>query len=436
MTPDQELAEQLAEARAFQAEATKGGNRQKSRRSARNRGRGGRDHGDSPSTSPITHSSRGGRSGRSRGGSLLQPAAFEQEQSESHLPATPSHTPQTTKPRPFATPIVAPPSANSGLTPSATPSGIGGSFFAPQAAPKATASKVQARATRGRRFGVSRFASREEQDAVFAFFNDDTPAPVGEVRYYQEEYEKGTSEVPKPNSFSLQENYPQQPKETSSAATSHLQDEPSTVNLEAKNETNPKAKAKAQIKASDEVNVEVSDKVALVDSQNVNVQELEHAALLREREEQERKQQLLREIEEGEATLAEMTKLIAMMKAKAAKLHVNSASGDLIGVLQQVTNTGPSANSPHQGASAAVIITPSTAKHRDAFNSQTSVPRNTGGAVPNTTSNSMGDLMNLDSERVTMRYVPHPTQIEPLGFNGGHSSFQNGFQEAEDEEEL
>lgn len=58
------------------------------------------------------------------------------------------------------------------------------------------------------------------------------------------------------------------------------------------------------------------------------------------------------------------------------------------------------------------------------------------GAVPNTTSNSVGDLMNLDSERVTMQFVPHPTQIEPLGFNGGHSSFQNGFQEAEDEEEL
>lgn len=215
---------------------------------------------------------------------------------------------------------------------------------------------------------------------MLAFFNDDTPAPVGEVRYYQEEYEKKeTSELPKPNPFSLQENYPQQPKETSSAATSYLQDELSTVNLEAKNETNPKAKAKAQIKARDEVNVEVSDKVALVDSQNVNVQELEHAALLREREEQERKQRLLREIEEGEATLAEMTKLIAMMKAKAAKLHVNSASGDLTGVLQQVTNPGPSANSPHQGASAAVITTPSTAKHRDAFNNQTSVPRNTGG---------------------------------------------------------
>ncbi|EGZ71669.1 hypothetical protein NEUTE2DRAFT_64694 [Neurospora tetrasperma FGSC 2509] len=400
MTPDQELAEQLAEARAFQAEATKGGNRQKSRRPARNRGRGGRDHGDSPSTPPITHSSRGGRGGRGRGGSLLQPAAFEQEQSESHLPATPAYTPQNVKVRPFAIPIVAPPSANSGFTPAVTPSGVGGSFFAPQAAPKATASKVQARATRGRRFGVRKFASQDEDDAVLAFFNDDTPAPVGEVRYYQEEYEKKeTSKVPKPSSFSLQENYPQQPKETSSAATSHLQDEPSTVNLETKNETNPNEEAEAQIKAK-------------------------------------RQQQLLREIEEGEATLAELTKLIAMMKANAAKLHVNSASGYPTGVLQQVTNTGPSANSPHQGASAAVIITPSTAKHRDAFNNQTSVPRNTGGAVPNTTSNSTGDLMNLDSERVTMRYVPHPTQIEPLGFNGGHSSFQNGFQEAEDEEEL
>lgn len=132
MTPDQELAEQLAEARAFQAEATKGGNRQKSRRPARNRGRGARDHGDSPSTPPITHSSRGGRGGRSRGGSLLQPAAFEQEQSESHLPATPAYTPQNVKVRPFAIPIVAPPSANSGSTPAVTPSGVGGSFFAPQ----------------------------------------------------------------------------------------------------------------------------------------------------------------------------------------------------------------------------------------------------------------------------------------------------------------
>ncbi|KAK3504716.1 hypothetical protein B0T13DRAFT_14061 [Neurospora crassa] len=412
MTPDQELAEQLAEARAFQAEATRGGNRQKSRRTARNRGRGGRESGDFPPTPPITHSSRGGRGGRGHGGSLLQPAAFEQEQNESHLPTTPAYTPQNVKVRPFAIPIVAPPSAKSGSTPSATPSGIGGPMFGPQATPKATASKVQARATRGRRFGARRFASQDEDDAVLAFFNDDTPAPVGEVRYYQEEYEKkGTSAVPTPNSFSLQENYPQQSKETSGVATNHLS-------------------------ASDEVNVEVSDKVTLVDSQNVNVKELEHAALLCEREEQERKQQLLREIEEGEATLAEMTKLIAMMKAKAAKIHVDSASGDPTGVLQQVTNTGPSANSPHQGASAGVVITPSTAKHRDTFNNWTSVPRNTGGAVLNTTSNSMGDLMNLDSERVAMRYVPHPTQIEPLGFNGGHSSFQNGFQEAEDEEEL
>ncbi|KAK3340712.1 hypothetical protein B0H65DRAFT_578553 [Neurospora tetraspora] len=633
----------LEEARAFQAEATKGGNRQKGRPSARGRGRGGRDRGDSPHTPSV----RGGRGGGGRGGSLLQratsraahqPAPFEQEQSGRHLPSTPSYTPQNTKSRPFAIPIVAPPSDNGEFTPSASPSGIGSSMFAPQATPKATAlasglSKSQTPVTRGStsieesrhaagamtpqrqltlhggrgRGGglrMSRFASQKEDDAVFAFFNDDSPAPVGEVRYYQEEYEekKKTSELQKPSLSKLQDGAPKQCTEVPSAATSRPQGEPSitvdnkadheanpntepatsttssstastakpvaslastlakalahptssksgTKNRESlhvngdnnktdhkanmkkeadvqteaeaekargkgeaeitphdkysssvgvlgckidinrkaqakqKEEANPKEEVKAEIKAIDEVDVKVSDKPAPVDSKTVNAQELEHAALLREREEreqqllrereerekqllrerEEREQQLLREIEEEEAALAEMAKLIAIKKAnaeklkkdKAAKLYVNSASGDAPGVLQQVTNTGSSLHGPHQGASAAVSITPSTANFGGAqsaipaltenstvtvneggFNNQTSVPHSTGGTVPNAASNSTDDLMDVDFEPATMQYVPHSTQISPLGSSNGHSSFQNGFQEAEEEEEL
>ncbi|KAJ4398921.1 hypothetical protein N0V85_006153 [Neurospora sp. IMI 360204] len=579
----------LEEARAFQAEATKGGNRQKGRPSARSRGRGGHGRRGPPNTPPRYPSSRSGRGGGGRGGSLLQratshtacqPAPFEQEQSGHHLPSTPSYTPQNGKPRPFAIPIVAPPSTNtasktteSGSSKSQAPvTRASTSIEESHHAAGAMTPQRQPTLHRGRGRGgglrMSRFVtSQEENDAVFAFFNDDTPAPVGEVRYYQEEYE-------------LQDGAPKQCTEVPSAATSRPQGEPSitvdnkadheanpntepatsttssstastakpvaslaptlakapahptssksgTKNRESlhvnddnnktdhkanlkkeadvqtkaeaekarakgeaeitpydkysssvgvlgckidinrkaqakqKEEANPKEEVKAEIKAGDEVDVKVSDKPAPVDSKTVNAQELEHAALLRERE--EREQQLLREIEEEEAALAEMAKLIAIKKAnaeklkkdKAANLHVNSASGDAPGVLQQVTNTGSSVNSPHQGASAAVSITPSTANFGGAqfaipaltenspvtvnegdFNNQTSVPHSTGDTVPNNASNSTADLMDVDFEPATMQYVPHSTQISPLGSSNGHSSFQNGFQEAEEEEEL
>ncbi|KAL0472443.1 hypothetical protein QR685DRAFT_235844 [Neurospora intermedia] len=103
----------------------------------------------------------------------------------------------------------------------------------------------------------SRNTRQEEENAVFAFFNDDTPAQVGEVRYYQEEYEekKDISELQELNLSKLQESQPKQPEETSSAATSHLQDEPSAVNYKIENETSTKEEAKAQTKASNEVDV-------------------------------------------------------------------------------------------------------------------------------------------------------------------------------------
>ncbi|KAL0472444.1 hypothetical protein QR685DRAFT_522029 [Neurospora intermedia] len=81
---------------------------------------------------------------------------------------------------PFAIHIVATPSANSGLTPPVWPSRSGSSKFAPQAVPKATASRFQTHATRGRDFGMSRFICENEDDTVVTFFNNDTPTPVGE----------------------------------------------------------------------------------------------------------------------------------------------------------------------------------------------------------------------------------------------------------------
>ncbi|KAK1773822.1 hypothetical protein QBC45DRAFT_481814 [Copromyces sp. CBS 386.78] len=613
----------LEEARAFQAEVTKGGSRQKGRPSARGRGGAGRGRGGLPSTPPRSPFARGGRGGGGHGGSLLQratsravaqPAPVTQEQSG--LPSTPSFTPQKNKPRPHAIPIVPPPSANSGLTLSVSPSGIETSIHAPQAAPKDTApasgpNMSQAPATRasssieesyhsagpmahqwqprlhtvkargGRRLRMSRFATKEEDDEVWAFWNDDKPVPVGQVRYYQEEYEqtKKTNELQKPSSSNSQHNAPKRGTEVLSAATCRTQSEPSTADKKTKDEIKakkepaklvmasspvstakalsslaptlakalahprsgksglkngvnlpldnssttadhkdtpekegkvqskaeaeksrgkgeaemtthdkssssvgvlgckinvdrkahaklkegiePKKEANAVIKPSDEVNVEVSGEPAPVDSKTPNAQELERVALLLEREKLE--QQLAREIEEEEAALAEMAKQIAikkanakrLMKARAAKLDVSSASADAPCVFQQVTNTGSTSNDPYQGASAAVSFTPSTSNFGGAqsttpvltentpamvneggFDNHTSVLQNTGGTLPNTASNSMDDLMDLDFNPATMQYVPHSTQISPLGFSNGHSSFGNGLQEAEEEEEL
>lgn len=128
----------LEEARAFQAEATEGG--QKSR-GPRGRGRG---HGGAPPTTPPAPSTRGGRGGGGRGGSSLlqravsnaafQPAPVTQKTNGHHpdSPSTPSYTPQSRKARPFAIPIVVPPSDYNDFTPAASPAGIGSSIFIPQ----------------------------------------------------------------------------------------------------------------------------------------------------------------------------------------------------------------------------------------------------------------------------------------------------------------
>ncbi|KAK3954187.1 hypothetical protein QBC32DRAFT_385163, partial [Pseudoneurospora amorphoporcata] len=548
----------LEEARAFQAEATKGRNRQKGRPSARGRGGAGRGRGGLPSTPPRSPSARGGRGGGGHGGSLLQratsravaqPVPVTQEQSG--LPSTPSFTPQKNKPRPHAIPIVPPPSANSGLTLSVSSSGIETSIHARQAAPKDTApasgpNMSQAPATRasssieesshsagpmahqwqprlhtvkargGRRLRMSRFATKEEDDEVWAFWNDDKPVPVGQVlsaatcrtqsepsiadKKTKDEIKakkepaklvmasspvstakalsslaptlakalahprsgksgpKNGVNLPLDNSSTTADHKdtPEKEGKVQSKAeaeksrgkgeaemTTHDKSSSSVgvlgckINVDRKAHAKlkegmePKKEANAVIKPSDEVNVEVSGEPAPVDSKTPNAQELERVALLLEREKLE--QQLAREIEEEEAALAEMAKQIAikkanakrLMKARAAKLDVTQSATPVL-----TENTPAMVN-------------------EGGFDNHTSVLQNTGGlschtnvdqlltgTLPNTASNSMDDLMDLDFNPATMQYVPHSTLISPLGFSNGHSSFGNGLQKAEEEEEL
>ncbi|CCC10559.1 hypothetical protein SMACR_06498 [Sordaria macrospora] len=600
MILDPELAKQLEEARAFQAEATRGGSRQRGRPSARGRGGAGRGRGGLPSTPPRSPSVRGGRGGGGHRGSLLQHATSRAAaqpvhvtQEQSGLPFTPSLTPQNSNPRPFAIPIVAPPSANSGLTPSVSPYGIETSMFAPQAAPEDTAptsgpktshapatrassSLEQSRHTvgamppqwqptlhrgrggRGRGGGhrMSRLATQEEDDEVWAFFNDDQPVSVGDVSRPQSEPSTADKKTKKEieakkepakvvmasstasTAIALASLAPTFAKALSHPASGksgpkngvHLPhgnanttaDHKATLEKEAKIQTEPtaeKAKAKDEakmtphdkasssvgvhgckidvnrktqaaqkedvkpkeepkfkIKGGDEVDVKVSDESAPSNSKTTDAQTLKHAAplcerapplnaptgpknagkpgvnyrgggrgereqqllrereetekqqrllhehqetekqrqLLREREEREQQQQqLLREIEEEEAALAEKAKQIAIKRAKLMKDKDAKQSA-----LSALTENAP------------VTV------NEGNLHNQISASQNAGDTFPTTASNSMDDLIDLDFMPATMKYVPHSPHISLLAFSNGHSSFGNGLQEAEEEEEL
>ncbi|KAK3391908.1 hypothetical protein B0T20DRAFT_483039 [Sordaria brevicollis] len=434
----------LEEARAFLNEVTRGGhgaprgNRGRGR--GGNRGRGGT--GGAPVTPPRAPATRGGRGGGGRGGSsLLQravsnaafqpaPAPATQETNGRHPapPLTPSFTPPPRNTRPFAIPIVAPPSDHNDLTPPASPAGGGTSMFAPQVpsniaapatGPRSHTPVTRASTFRGRgrgrgRGGRARFTTQEEEDAVRAFFEDDTPAQVGEICFYQEEYLKKNDEPSATSGSSVQP--AAYPTLDPGSPTVHP-----TNNISGPKESpEVKAPGKSVPAASKSVNAKEREQQR---RHELEEREQQRRREQKEREEQvrclqeERKKQLVREHQEKQQEAnreyAEKKKQLARerMEQERKLSHEHSERKKQLNLFHKIEKAQVPAYT-----------------QQDIGTDADSVPN----AVSNPTED---DLMDMDFEPTVTQYVAPPSQPSPFGFNNSQYPATTAFPDTKKEEE-
>ena len=272
---------------------------------------------------------------------------------------------------------------------------------------------------------MNRFTTQEEEDTLRAFWNDDTPAPVGEVRYYQEEYhqQEETNELQNSNSSQEAEKQEQLRLEREEAEKQEQlrrerEEDKKQEQLRREREEAKKQEQLRREREEAEKQEQLRREREEAEKQEQLRREREEAEkqeqLRREREKREKQLKALREIEEEEAAIAEMARQLAIKKA-ATMLDVDFASVDATGVLQQVTNTGRNVNGSDQGASTTVPIKLPTAHlgetqsdvpslnenslvtvNEEGINNQTSIPQTTGGESPNSFGGRLSCHTNTD----------------------------------------